>query len=949
MKEPFLQEGDERIFTLQDVKDLFFSLRKKILLVTLAGALFAGTFAWTKSPPKYKITATFKEEAEKRDSEAFLEKMIGGVAGGQAQAIVLMKSDQVLKPLVEEMGLAASVSRSGFISKVYRRLRDNWLAERGRPLQDLQLFQFRDVRYEGEVSANYWLCFQDSCHFSVLDGDNKVLATGELGQAVRVPGCQFTVVSVPQILKVKKNYCLSISPWTQAVQALRSRLQIASGKLNQSIYNLTLYDRNRHQGTAILNELMTQYQHYLKKEHDQISIEQLTYLSSKQEQIFQRLAQTFDAYAGHFSRGLKDKGLMGWGHESLQPLQRMMEKVVAIEVELAQLEGIGKGDKIKSICNDSPITDKLTPIFTQITNLEEQRDLLQLSLQSRSLAGDAQLELRQQELNVLRIRKEETNQLLAAMDKMDPIVQEFSFESERTLALWANHMDRSDKQRTQDLVEHIDTHRRLLALQEKMVQETFFYNEDFSGQLASLDQATIQEMTVGYLKELDRIQTKKNYHVQLQGELHREDFELSALSAILHDPLSQELIKSASLLVIRLKDEKHHTEKESERWKEELHLQKKVLQEHLRQLEKVNQLEMDLIEKRVVQLQQKSLNSIQTQLSILSELVKESYHTYKESLFQERNVLEGLLADWCEKASLTIPEKWRDEQWLKMRTALETKIMETLTQLVESKSISHHLHHVQSRPLDIAQVPYIPEKPNFFSLGFFGGLGCGFIFFLWQLIRRILQGFPSSLSKLQALRYPVLGEISGRLETEEQTTGPDLEILRCMGLFLEERKGESTFVGLFAGQGPDYSVALAKNLARRGIRPLIVRCDFPPKFSDADLPGLVQLWKGEMDEVPVQSHPDFDLLPSGGFTPFSAEVLQSERLRKKMSTLKEKYPLVIGLFRAPFNSAESIAALGLCDRVLVTVNGEPTEQLTLLARWAYDEKGQNRLAFVVNK
>lgn len=166
MDEPFIQIHEEKIFTLNDVKRLILRLKKKIFQICCLGGFLVFLFTALKVP-QYKAEATFREENENKAS--ILENFMGGImAGGasQPQAATFMKSFQVLKPLVEKLGLQASVPKKGFLlGKVYRRIRDNWRAEKGQALEDLDLFLFKDVRYAGDETLVYTLCFQDGDHF----------------------------------------------------------------------------------------------------------------------------------------------------------------------------------------------------------------------------------------------------------------------------------------------------------------------------------------------------------------------------------------------------------------------------------------------------------------------------------------------------------------------------------------------------------------------------------------------------------------------------------------------------------------------------------------------------------------------------------------------------------------------------------------------------------------
>ncbi len=64
-----------------------------------------------------------------------------------------------------------------------------------------------------------------------------------------------------------------------------------------------------------------------------------------------------------------------------------------------------------------------------------------------------------------------------------------------------------------------------------------------------------------------------------------------------------------------------------------------------------------------------------------------------------------------------------------------------------------------------------------------------------------------------------------------------------------------------------------------------------------------------------------------------------------LDACKKGYDVVFLLFRSPLDSAQSVAALSLCDKAIVTATIESTDLLTPFANWAYHED-KYRLAFI---
>lgn len=945
-----IQEVDERIFTLSDIRRFY--KRKKGTIFRIALLAWVATFGvFLLKAPKYKIEATFKEGIEGASESSLKDLLFTGMGASPAQpeAIVIMKSYQVLKPLISRLGLQASVPQSkGIFSKLYCRIRDNLKAQRGKPLEDPDLFVFREVLYEGEKALSYFLRFDDATHFAVLDSDRKLITQGILEGEVCLPEAQFILEKTPKNLRFRQLYKLSVVSWIPIADSLRNTLKIASQKANKSIYGLRYSHRDRFFGVALLNELMFEYQRYLKRNHDHVSKEQLAYLDQRQEEIFQKMSFTLKEHADYLSRNLGEKGVVGLEKEIesvLTPHRRMAEKMIGLDVELARLRQFEQGDHWLASADEGPFSIRLREISRSIQELKQQRDLLELSLQDREgpLLSENQLHTKQRELKEIRTRREISQKLLEAIEQQEPL--EFGFDPDLSLAAWAQQLKDAKEEERGDFTDYLENHIRLLSLREKMLQERFFYGEGGSSEFEGIDLTTARTLFVEYNNRLDGYEAAMRRFAQLKEEIRRPNFEISSLSSTLPDPFSQKLVALAGELAIQLKDEKHHSEKEGQRWAEELNLQKKILSDHLEQLFKVEELNAVLTREKITNLQKISLDCIHRQISALHEQARDSIRERREALLSEKDLLEKKMAEL--RASMKdLPEKWQLEKWLDLKTKGGIKVMEAITQLIESKTIGHHLHHIESKPLDLAILPTIPQPPHLFQMGFLGAFLTGFGFFFLSLVRTILRGFPSSLEKLRAMRFPLLGEISSFCDGPQLDTvsGGDLEILRQVSLFLE-KPPQAKVIGLIAGEGPDYSYALAQNLARRSLRPLIIRCDFRAKYQKEDLPGLLQVWKGEAAELPIRCCNGFDLLTPGGFTPYGVEIIQSKAFAELVETLKQKYDFLLLLFRSPLSQSESQAALRLCDKAIVTVSGEPTEVLTPFVDWAYHE-GDCRLTFV---
>ena len=949
-----MTKTSERVFTLVDIKQALLRQKKKLLRAALIGASCGLLFALFKAP-KYVVEATFKEAKEQAQMNGMtFEHLIGGILGTptEEQAIALMQSSRVLKPVIHRLGLQATVPLQGGFSTWVQRIYDNIKSEFRWRIADKGEVVFRDVFYEGELRLRYTLCFKDREQFSVLQG-KKVLASGSVGREVVLPTASFTIASLPNDLKIGRPYSFSIAPWISTMRQILLRLKItnvrANKLINRSIYTLSFRTPRRHLGVGVLNELMAQYRECLKRDHDQIAQEQLKYLEHRQEEVYKTLSGIFDDYTAHIQKNLTETGLLNVQNE-IPSITRVCRdwknRIEMIQLELERIALTEQEGKVGYPMGSSPFSEPFQKIMESQQALKQQRDLLELSLQQDgSLAlMDTSYQKREDRLKEIRKQRDAAKHLLQAVEMGQQI-----FSSDvclnGSLTQWATLLDASQNEERDDLVAHIENYLRLLSMQEKMAQEKVFSEEEIPEELEGIDPETARALFVEYSKSLNESVTQMRHFDRLRQEMSKGNFAISALSLGLTDPLSQKLISQASALLLQLKDEKHRSEKEGARWKEDLDLQKKILAEHLDQLHEVEHLKGDLLKEKISGLQRGTLHSLNGKISVLQEQLKDLLLEQKTSLIREKKILEKKLTEL--RLSLQdFPAQWQMERWMDFKTEVGMKMIAAVTEIVESKTIGHHLHHVESKAIDPAYPPLLPYKPGLFAFSFLGAFLAAFWVGCKSLFSGLLHGFPTSSAQLKALGLPFFGEISPFCDGKAvgEPLGADLHLLRQISLFLGS-SSRPRIVGLLAGKGPDYSYALGENLFRRGKKSLIIRSDFAAPFRVSDTPGLLQLWKGEVADLPIRQEAGYDLILSGGFTPYGAEILQSEKFVRLLNWCKEQYELIFLLTRSGLDTSESLAALRLCDQAVATVTTESTEELTPFVNWAYHEE-VSRLAFI---
>ena len=180
-------DPEEKIFSLSDLVWLFRKNRHAIIRIALVGCAFAAIVVFSK-PVFYKAEATFKESAEQNERQGLLNEVVAnmGLSAGAPQAGALMKSYQVLKPLIRRMGLQANVAQTGSLRRKWKRVCDIICAELGCKLDDPDSFRFSDLAYDGEKPLDLRLCFIDAERFEIRQKQEKTRGVDPLKAKKRI-------------------------------------------------------------------------------------------------------------------------------------------------------------------------------------------------------------------------------------------------------------------------------------------------------------------------------------------------------------------------------------------------------------------------------------------------------------------------------------------------------------------------------------------------------------------------------------------------------------------------------------------------------------------------------------------------------------------------------------------------------------------------------------------
>jgi uncharacterized protein involved in exopolysaccharide biosynthesis len=393
-----------------------------------------------------------------------------------------------------------------------------------------------------------------------------------------------------------------------------------------------------------------------------------------------------------------------------------------------------------------------------------------------------------------------------------------------------------------------------------------------------------------YSHQFDDLHAQMKQIVYFQDHLHEPNFEIATLCNVLSDSVTQQLVQKSAELESRLCDQINHSSREHDRLKETLATQKRYLNAHLAQTLQLGKIRITLLEEKL-----RSLRSVMRHL-----------------LQQEKTILENKMHE-LKGHFHNIPALWQLDKRLKFRAELTKGMMEGLTQITESKTLSQHLYQVESRPLDTAMTPFHPLPPQLIFKTALVGTGIFIAAYLFFLIQAFFRGLPASLATLR-----LMGATTAGLIAEEGS-------LRNIAFFLLEQK--PTTVALVSEQELSCCFRLAKILAFQHHKTLFIDCNF-------NAPGLWQYLQEPASQLPIRHEEDYDVVSAGEATSHGMDILASARFRGVLADLSSRYDFIFLLKQAPLASLEALQLLSLARAAVIITSEESPATLRPYLQWS---------------
>jgi tyrosine-protein kinase Etk/Wzc len=717
---------DTLFITLADLKRLFLRSRHKLKVwAFLAGGITL--LLLLRQEPRYCAKATFRQSSRKSDQQlgfkGFLKSV--GVQDLESAAASVMQSKIFLRGVVEDLGLQMSMSQKSRFSRFLTKIGNNLSAECGRTLKDADPFLFRQVIYKGDSPLQFTVRFLSKSDYELMDEHHQVLTTGTVGKVLRLQDVQFILEKTPADLVLGLPCHLTIHTCEKAVEELLHSLEINPSPADSHLLVLTFAHPDRHLTALMINQIMENYQAYLRNENDEIARVQLGYLEQRQNELMEDVNRALSEQSLYLKNNLQKNGLAGLFQE---------------------MDGEGF-----AIPKEKEYISKLYDIDLELKRLERAK-----TPQKKLEYAEALLKKPQDQLQSTNLQMEEVQTLLTHVEKGDqPPLELLERYQKKEIA--------EDGEPLKLYLKHLLHH---LFLRQQELQENFQIRSSLSCDFQGVHPDTAEQLYLGYQNQLHEIQVTVRQLLFVSDQIEQPDFELSSLCSILSDAVTQTMVDKASQLALQLRDESNHSGKEQARVKEALSTQKCFISHHIDQMIELHKLRAKLTEDKITALQEATMDLMKKEKELIEDKLLELRHQFSD-----------------------LPELCRLENEIKFKKKLSMSVLEGMTELTESKIVNHRLHQVESKPVDRAVVPQKPKRPHLLLFSLLGGMLGVAVGFTLDLGKGLFRGLPVSAESLKAYGHSVCGSLSsGVANSLRDLNDQDLETLRRVALFTQSSK-----------------------------------------------------------------------------------------------------------------------------------------------------------------
>lgn len=945
------------LLTFSDIFSLFRQSKKKIFLSALILGILGTLFALIK-PIRYQSEGSFREKGIKSNnvaSSSVVQLLGGSLIGSESEAASLMTSRKILKDVIDKLHLQATLEAVPEIETLSTLIKSN-LSIAWNAFTHPHDFVLKEIccplaieklKYTGEIPLKLLLSLEENGNYEVRDllNPNRLIGVGKLKEIFHIGDLSFTLASAPQFSEslIPQFFCLQIDPLSHTVKEMCKILQVEPAKLDKSLLKIKYEHRNRHLASAVVNTIMEIYQSYLKNYHQDMALQQLDYLSLRRDQLRNNLVDVMQKHARFLANDLYSSGFIESDKEMdflAKSLHEYKQKLLDNELEIKRLENIKPNHfaYFDRYSGEEGEPSTINNIFSEMRLLKQQRDTLEIDLQkkSRQQGVDLQQSFEQQfnELKEVQLYLTEIRQMTAQFQEgiiPDGNVQLMN-DSRFLFKRWFERLQNTKQNSSnwQEIKEgfqfYLNNLQRLFEVHERILQERLIHQQNPSQEYQGINLEVATELYLDYSKQLILIEGNIRQNLFFIHQIEDPNFEISSLSAGLNDPVSLEMIRKSSELILNLRDENNQSVREQERIKEELFLKRTFLNMHLKQMVQLMELNKQLIDEKIFALQNVSLELVHQRVSLLEKNLRDHLQSRLDNLEQERILIKRHLESIHQEMTL-LPDKWVSEQLLLQEMDANQLIVEEIAKLVESKNISHNLDVIQSAPVDLALPSLQPLAPKVLLWGFLGFLlGGGFGAFV-ILGKALYRGIPVSIQHLESMGYHVSGTLTSAHHSQAKNSNYDT--LRRLQLYFDTYSSsnvkEAKMLLLIEGEGPNYASGLAHLLVTRGCRVVTLELNFKTEKKTSS-PVLLEYLKGELTDLPIRKGEYGDWI-STGQKAFTVEMASLPAFQKLIEQLKMNYDWILVSSNILPLSIEAESLLPLFSNVVITLENETIEEL----------------------
>lgn len=966
---------DDFIISFSDIVQICKRNKRKIYFGTFVFSALAVLNTLT-NPIEYIAEATFRDKAKAGGGFSTLSMLLGsGVGGGNDDAISLMKSRSVSEELVKRLGIQATVVPVGFNESYPQTILQNLIVEKAifdssqvPSLPDLDPpLRTQEVLYNEEVHKGVTIKFLTDDVFELYDGEP---VKGRIDEPFKGSNYEFTLVRANKKPLKGQSFVIIFNPLFFSANNIAKLLRIEPDRLDKNLLSIKFGHRNRHFAVEVVNTLTNVYKDFLRDEQNRIIGHQIAYLEQRQEEIADKLKETMESHVHTLSEDMKNIGFANTkiAMDFLNNLQnQFQQKLLNIEFETkrlqkAQEEGYAYYDGY-SIPGDPAIINQL---LTEMRNLKQQGDWLDLALNRTASINpdetqvffDAQIERLEQN----RLYRQEAREMIAEIElgRMPKAEGKLIQDPKYLVNIWHNKLGKVS-QNTQNaseewqhcqtqfctylnnLIHHFDVHEN--AMQERLVHQQNA-NYDYDG----IDLNTARELYLSYSRSLNDIESQILQHQFIIDKMHEPEFELSSLSMVMNDYITNDMIVRSNRLAMDLKDSNNRSVKEQDRLKEDIDLQKRHLTTHLKNAIELLHLKENLVKYKISRLQNVTLGLIQQQVTLLEKHLEEYISTRLIDLKQESDIIEDHKTVLRNQMAV-LPKKWVSEMLIDQQMEVNRKMVEEVSRLVESKIIGNNIEISQSDIIDKAIPPLHPKSPRVIFFAILGAFIGAFLSTTFVMVRELALGVNASVRNLRISGQHVSGVMTSRKlqESTSQLKNQDLDTLRRLVAYLSPKEASNKqSLLLVQGRGPDYSENLATLFSKKGLSVLLFTLSFDQPAKPQELPGLLQFLEGQANKPKIEKGPSFDTMSAGGISRFSNELLGKQSFQDLLKSLKQEYDWIIGVSHSVPEVAETESLMRIFDNSVINITDEKLEDIKGCIQVATENEPTKKVSFILS-